>query len=67
MEQLVVAVCVRLQPQNMEDKSSGTTETCTVKRYVRSGRAGVVKVSEFSSQIPLPQTTGKNKPQYRRE
>ena len=67
-EKLAVAACVRLQPQNMEDESRGTTQTCTAKSYersLRSGRAGVVKVGKFSIQIPLPQTTGKDEPQCR--
>ena len=52
-EQLAVPVvaCVRLQPQNTEDESRGTMQTCTAKSYERSprnGRGAVVKVSEFS-------------------
>ena len=53
-EQLAVAACVRLQSQNTEDESRGTIQTCTAKSYersLRSGRAGVVKVTEFSSQL----------------
>ena len=64
MEQLAVAACARLQPQNTEDESRGTTQTCTAKSYeksLRSGLADVVKVGKFSSQIPLPQTTGRDK------
>ena len=41
----------------------GMTQTCTVRsneRSLRKGRACVVKVCEFSSQIPLPQTTGRD-------
>ena len=46
--QLMVSACVRLQLQNMEDKSRGTTQTCTAKSNegpLRSGCAGVVKVT----------------------
>ena len=46
-----MAACARLQPQNTEDGSTGTTQTCTVKSYersLRSGHAGMVKVGEFS-------------------
>ena len=63
-----VQTYVRLQPQNREDESRGTTQTCTAKTYERSLRsslAGVVKVGKFSSQIPLPQTTGRDEPQCR--
>ena len=63
-----MAVCVRLQRQNTEDKSRGTTQTCTVKSYERSlrnGHADMAKFGEFSSQIPLPQTTGRDEPQCR--
>ena len=66
--QLAVVTYVRLQPQNTEDESRGTTQTGTAKSYEkspRSGRAGVVKVGEFSNQIPLPQTTGRDEPQCR--
>ena len=59
---------VRLQPQNTEDESRGMTKTCTAKsceRSLRSGLAGVVKVGEFSSQILLLQTTGRNELQCR--
>ena len=66
-EQLAVAACVRLQPQNTEDESRGMTQTCTAKSYersLRSGRAGMVKVGKFSIQIPLLQT-GKDEPQCR--
>ena len=68
MAQLTVAACIRVQLQNMKDKSRGGTQTCTAKsnkRSLRSGCAGIVKVSEFSSQIPLLQTTGRNKLQCR--
>lgn len=68
MAQLTVAACIRVQLQNMKDKSRGATQTCTAKsnrRSLRSGCAGIVKVSEFSSQIPLLQTTGRNKLQCR--
>ena len=57
-----MAACVRLQPQNTKDELRGTTQVCTTKNNeasLRSGRAGMVKVSEFSSQILLPQTTGR--------
>ena len=63
-----VAVYVRLQLQNMKDESRGTTHTCTARsngRSLRSGRARVVKVREFSSQIPLPKTTGREEWQRR--
>ena len=30
-----MAACVKLQPQNTEDKSRGTTQTCTAKSYER--------------------------------
>ena len=66
--QFAVAGCVRLQPQNTEDKSRGTTETYTVKsfeRSLRSGHTGLVKVSEFSSQIRLLQTNGRDEPKCR--
>ena len=68
MEQLAVAACVRLHPQNMEDESRGTTQTCTARsneRSLRSSRSHLVKVREFSSQIPLSQTTGRDEPQCR--
>ena len=58
-----------IQPQNTKDRSIGTTQTGTVKsneRSLKNGRAGVVKVSEFLSQILLPQTTGRDEPQCRR-
>ena len=61
-------LCVRLQPENTEDESRGTTQACTAKsceRSLRSGLTGVVKFGEFSSQIPLPQTTGRDEPQCR--
>ena len=48
--ELAVATRVRLQSQNTEDESRGTTQTCTAKSYersLRSGRAGVVKVSQI--------------------
>ena len=67
-KQLTVAICVRLQLQNMEDESRGTTQTCTARSNdmsLKSGRAHMVKVCEFSSQILLPQTTGRDKPQCR--
>ena len=51
---------VRLQLQNTEDESRDMTQTGKMKSNecsLRSGCAGVVKVSEFSSQIPLLQTT----------
>ena len=66
MEELAVAACVRLQPQNTEDESSGTTQTCTAKSYERR-RAGVVvvNVGKFYSQFPLPQTAGRDEPQCR--
>ena len=60
---------VRLQLQNTKDESRGTTQTSTVRsneRSLRVGRARVVKVREFSSQIPLPQTTGREERQRRR-
>jgi len=59
---------VRLQPQNMEDESRDMTQTGKMKSNecsLRSGCAGMVKVSEFSSQIPLLQTTRRDKPQCR--
>ena len=68
MGQLTVAVCVKLQQRNTEDKSRGTTQTCTTKsneKSQRSSRAGLVQAIEFSSQIPLPQTIGRDKPQCR--
>ena len=64
MEQLAVAMCVRLQPQNTEDESRGTTQTCTAKSYeksLRSDLADVVKVGKFSSQILLHQTIRRDK------
>ena len=63
-----MAVCVRLQPQNMEDESIGMTQIYTAQSYersLRSSHAGVVKVSQLSSQIPFPQTTRRDKPQCR--
>ena len=65
-EQLAVAACVKLQLQNTEDESKGTTQTCKARsneRSLRSGRACVVKVREFSSQIPLPRATGRKERQ----
>ena len=68
MDQLSVATYVRLQLQNTKDESRATTQTCTARsneRSLRIGRARVVKVREFSSQIPLPQTTGWKEQQCR--
>ena len=62
-----MAVCVRLQPQNMK-MSQQARKTCTAKSYersLRSGRAGMIKVGKFFGQIPLPQTAGKDEPQCR--
>ena len=62
------AAYVRLQLQNTKDESRGTTQTSTARsneRSLRVGRARVVKVREFSSQIPLPQTTGREERQRR--
>ena len=56
MDQLSVAAYIRLQLQNTADELRGMTQTCTarsIKRSLRSGRARVVKVREFSSQILL--------------
>ena len=64
VEQLAVAACVWLQLQNMEDELRGTTANSN-ERSLRSGRAGMVKVGEFSIQIPLLQTTGRDKPHCR--
>ena len=33
MEQLAMAACVRLQPQNTKDESRGMTQICTTKSY----------------------------------
>ena len=66
-EQRAVVACVRLQLQNTKDELRGTTQTCKMKSYersLRSGRAGV-KVGEFSSQILLPQTIGRDETQCR--
>ena len=55
----MVAACIRLQLQIMEDESRGMTQICTVRSDERSQRnscAHMLKTSEFSSQIPLPQT-----------
>ena len=63
-----MAAYVRLQLQNTKDESRGTTQTSTAinnERSLRVGRARVVKVREFSSQIPLPQTTGREERQRR--
>ena len=68
MKQLAVAECVRLQQQNTEDESRGTTQTCTVKSYersLRSGHEGMLKVSEFSSQTLLLQIIRRNESQCR--
>ena len=46
-------------------KSGGTTQTRNNERSLRSSRAGVVKVSEFSSEILPPQTTSRDEPQCR--
>ena len=46
-------------------KSRGTTQTRSNESSLRSSCAGVVKVSEFSSEIPPPQTTGRDEPQCR--
>ena len=61
-----MAACVRLQLQNTEDESRGMTQTCTARsneRSLRSGCASMVKVREFSSQIPLSQATGREEGQ----
>ena len=34
-----------------------------IRERCKEGRAGVVKVGKFSSQIPLSQTTGRDEPQ----
>ena len=65
---LSVAAYVRLQLQNMKDELRGTTQSSTARsneRSLRVGRARMVKVREFSSQIPLPQTTGREEWQRR--
>ena len=46
-------------------KSRGTIQTRSNETSLRSSRAGVVKVSEFSSEIPPPQTTRRDEPQCR--
>ena len=49
---------VRLQPQNTEDESRDMTQTGKMKSNecsLRSGCAGVVKVSEFSSFCKQPE------------
>ena len=43
MEPLVLAGCIRLQPQNTEDELRGTTQTCTVKSYERFLQGAVVQ------------------------
>ena len=51
-----MAVCIRIQLQNSEDELRGTTESCTARnneKSLGSGHACMVKVSEFSIQIPL--------------
>ena len=48
--QLVVATCVRLQLQNMQDESRGMTQTCIARsdeRSLRSRHAHVVKFVNF--------------------
>lgn len=65
--QLVVATCVRLQLQNMQDESRGMTQTCIARsdeRFLRSGRAHVVKVCEFSGQIQMGGTNGNAEEQF---
>ena len=67
-EQLTVTGCVRLQLQYTKEETRGTTQTYTAKSYewsLRGGCACMVKVSKFSSQIPLPQTTRRDEPQCR--
>ena len=54
--------------EKTEDESRCMTQTWTAKSYersLRSSHAGVVKFGEFSSQIQLPQTTGRDKLQCR--
>ena len=60
-----MAGCVRLQQQNMEDESRGTTQTCTVRSDEKSVRSCPVCVVKVRSQIPLLQATGKDKQQCR--
>ena len=60
---LTVAVCVRLQLQNTEDELRGMPQTYTARsneKSLRSDSTRVVKVCEFSSQIPLLQANGRN-------
>ena len=57
-----VAACVRLQLQNTEDKSRGTTQTCTVKSNessLRSGHAVVVKVTKFPAKFRFCKQLGR--------
>ena len=52
----------------MKDESRGTVQTSTARsneRSPRSSHARMVKVCEFSSQILLPQTTGRQQWQHR--
>ena len=68
MKQLAVVVCVRMQRQNTEDESRGTTQTCTAKSYersLRSGHEGMIKVNKFFSQTSLLEITRRNEPQCR--
>ena len=49
-DQLTVAACIRLQPQNMEDESGGMTQTCTVRsdeRFQRSHCTCMVKAGKY--------------------
>ena len=63
-EQLTVAVCVRPQPQNMEDESRGMTQTCIVRsneRSLRSNRSHVIRACEFLAKFRfLKQPGGTN-------
>ena len=59
-----MAVCIRIQLQNTEDELRGTTESCTARnneKSLGSSHACMVKVSKFSVQILLQQTTGRDK------
>ena len=59
---LLVSYQYQCQCQNKEDELGGKTQTCIV---TRSSRTRVSKTCKFSSQILLPQTTGREKWEHR--
>ena len=65
---LAVAASIKLQLQNSKKESRGMTQTCTVKSEEEPqgcSHTHMVKAREFSSQIPLPQTSGREERQGR--